>query len=677
MSQSELGKAVTVKKHTFDSITDAAKHFNVPLSTAARRLQSGWTPEQAFNITPPPPRKSIAKKAGATESAKKEAVKSNQKRGEKPSGRRKTLALQTHGRKAKDVQSLAQQNKERTTNVRTKGKPVEFNGEIYPSLSALAREFDVPRHTLQNAINKGESLQELLKPTPVEETPVKAKKTANPVAKKNARNKPIEFQGETYPSLSALAREFKVPRHTLQNAINRGESLESVLAPEPAQKKTVKKTQAKSNKSLIDSQDKRRNNPVEFQGEKYASERALSAAFGIPHATFYQRVKRGWTIEEALGIDKKSRAETSKRNNAPRAKPLSVGKKEYPSIKAAAEAHKIPAYRVTQRLKHGWTPEEALGLKSRESKVNTTAISFKCRGKSYRSVGAFCREFNLTPQHVSYHMLKGRTPEEILDRHEGKSAKKTGLLSIKDLAPFKVAGETFHTAAQLARHFGKDTAKVTGRLRNGWSAEKAVDLDSGDDEQMDTKAEAKTTQAKSSSSVPKPSKIVVDGQPFNSVKEVARAYSLDYQLLLKRSKEDLPLHHVVMEMTGQYKKKASSTDISDEDLVINGKQYSSLSEVAREFKMPYPRLRGRIKNGMTLAEAVQMKLYDRKPGKAKSKGTLSKTSSRSVRHGSVEYVSVEEFSALFELDPIVVSRRLDNGWSPEQILGEANPPNWM
>jgi Zn-dependent peptidase ImmA (M78 family) len=603
MSQSEQGKTVTVKKHTFDSITEAAKHFEVPLSTAARRLQSGWTPEQAFNLTPPP-KKTVAKKAGAKSKATAKQKETSER---KTQGRQKTLAIQTQGRKSLTAKDLASQRKSQKSNHK---RVITFEGKEYPSVSELARSFNVPRHIIQNALSRNIDLSDVLKP------------------KKKASTK---------KTTKKAAKAVKTPS---------------------------KKTEASSGKL-------QRNNPVVFQGVKYASERALSAAYDVPHATFYQRMKRGWSMEEALGIANKKASSAGGKAQSPRATPLTANGKTYPSIKAAAETHNVPAYRVTQRLKHGWTPEQALGIHSREMKINTSAKMITCHGKKYKSVGEFCREYNLTPQHVSYHMQKGRTPEQILARRDKKSSP---LMSIKDLAPFVVEGNSFETAAELARHYGMNAAKVTGRLRNGWSAAKSVDLN-----EEGTEGKTKATKPVKGSGK---TTLIVDGKRYASVKSAARDLKLDYPTLLKRSKEDKPFSVVVYEMMGKKKTgRKSALQLTPEELIVKGKQYASLSDVAREFKIPYPRLRGRIQKGMSVPEAVSMKLYDRQPNETTDKVTSAHDASpeaptKPVRHGLVQYDSITEFSTLFELDPIVVERRLDSGWSAEQILGESTPPNW-
>lgn len=44
------GKAIRVGKRNFSTILEAAEHFGVHASTAARRLRDGWPPEEAFEI---------------------------------------------------------------------------------------------------------------------------------------------------------------------------------------------------------------------------------------------------------------------------------------------------------------------------------------------------------------------------------------------------------------------------------------------------------------------------------------------------------------------------------------------------------------------------------------------------------------------------------------------------
>lgn len=607
MSQRQYSKPIKVKKQKFDSITEAAKHFDVPLSTAARRLQKGWTPEQALNLTPPP-KKVVAKKAGA----KKAVNQKTANEAEQSNGRRKTLAIQTRGRKSQVAKSVA------------------------------AKKKSMQKQTITQAPYR----------------------------------RSIEFNGKKYASISELARSLGVPRHAVQNAVTRGLDLEATLLPKkakPTPKNKLKtKTKTKNAQSAV---KRKRNNPVVFKGDQYESERALSAAFNVPHATFYQRMKRGWSMEEALGLSDKKAGHRTSESRPARGKPVVINGETYPSIKAAADAHGLPSYRVIQRLKHGWSQEEAFGIKERKRKTNTSAIKVIYDGQEFPSVGAFCRKYSLTPQHVSYHMKKGRSPEEIVER---LTTPRNPVKSIQELAPFVVEGQTFNSASQLARHYGMNIPKVTGRLRNGWSAEEAVGLiERGKaNKPSQTKSQTQTKKIKPPvKTAPKNQGtrvLFANGKRYSSIKSAARDLNLDYPTLLKRSKENKPFSVIVAELQGKKGKVRTSGKLTPEEMIVDGKQYASLSEIAREHQVPYQKLRGYIQKGLSAHEAVSELSIKQEP----SERPPVSHKYGPVQYGADAYKDVEEFSAVFDLDPIVVERRLSAGWSAEQILGAGVPPNW-
>lgn len=56
MRQRKSGRGVTVAGEYFSSIKLAAEKYNIPYETFRERLNTGWTPEQAAGLTPPPHR---------------------------------------------------------------------------------------------------------------------------------------------------------------------------------------------------------------------------------------------------------------------------------------------------------------------------------------------------------------------------------------------------------------------------------------------------------------------------------------------------------------------------------------------------------------------------------------------------------------------------------------------
>ncbi|WP_158514353.1 GIY-YIG nuclease family protein [Nioella sediminis] len=97
----------------------------------------------------------------------------------------------------------------------------------------------------------------------------------------------------------------------------------------------------------------------EVDGVRYASEKAMCRAFGIPNGTFQKRRKNGMTVDAALKtpvLDAR----------------LVIFGYEWPSAKAACAAFGLPYSTYRARVgKHGMTPEEALKTATRRGYAGT------------------------------------------------------------------------------------------------------------------------------------------------------------------------------------------------------------------------------------------------------------------------------------------------------------------
>ena len=94
----------------------------------------------------------------------------------------------------------------------------------------------------------------------------------------------------------------------------------------------------------------RERQPVTVQGVSYPSIRAACRVFGRCYSTAARRIENGWTVEEAITQDGDRRF---------CGYAVTVGGKEYPSIRAACRALGLRAGAVCERLKAGQSVEEA------------------------------------------------------------------------------------------------------------------------------------------------------------------------------------------------------------------------------------------------------------------------------------------------------------------------------
>ena len=133
----------------------------------------------------------------------------------------------------------------------------------------------------------------------------------------SSRAKPVAYAGKEYPSVRALAETYGLSEHLCRVRLQRGIPLEKSLG-----------------------HGKR----ITVNGTEYASMNEAAKALGISYSALFIRIKKGLPLDAAKG----------EIQSAPpsRAKPVSYGGKDYPSIKALAKAYGLNEHTCAARLKH-------------------------------------------------------------------------------------------------------------------------------------------------------------------------------------------------------------------------------------------------------------------------------------------------------------------------------------
>lgn len=102
---------------------------------------------------------------------------------------------------------------------------------------------------------------------------------------------------------------------------------------------------------------------VDHLGNRYASLRAMAAAYGVKYNPFLARINLlGWSLEEALTTPVRPRGARRAAEPKPdkRGHRITINGVEYASVCAAAKAHGLSPVTVYARLRHKCTPEQAV-----------------------------------------------------------------------------------------------------------------------------------------------------------------------------------------------------------------------------------------------------------------------------------------------------------------------------
>ena len=250
-------------------------------------------------------------------------------------------------------------------------KPITFRGEQYASQTELCRVYGVQRGNFWTRRKAGWSLEEALEL-------VKRPKVYNKPLK------PVTAFGKEYSCLAEACRCLGEDVKRVCGRINQlGWSIEDALTG-------------------------RRSEPhggwivYAINGERYVGQEELAKAHGLTKQQFRSRLNRGHTLEQALGIEK---------GVGQRGKKYVVDGKEYFGMKNLAEAFNLTTDKINTRLKRGYSLRQALELdkgvwmpRGKKHIVN---------GKTYCGHRELAEAFGLTAATVSIRMSrKGLSAKE-------------------------------------------------------------------------------------------------------------------------------------------------------------------------------------------------------------------------------------------------------------------------
>ncbi len=89
-----------------------------------------------------------------------------------------------------------------------------------------------------------------------------------------------------------------------------------------------------------------------------------------------------------------------------------VNGREFDSLQSAARAFGLSRNTVDYRLKKGWTPEQAVGLEPRPSHAGRTAgIPVRVQGQEFKTIKEAAKHFGRAYTHVFARLKDGCTIE--------------------------------------------------------------------------------------------------------------------------------------------------------------------------------------------------------------------------------------------------------------------------
>jgi len=143
-----------------------------------------------------------------------------------------------------------------------------------------------------------------------------------------------------------------------------------------------------------------------LEGVHYHTVHQVAEAFGLSENFIKYRIRRGWSPEQIVGIATKPRKNVS--NVAGRPRECTVEGRKFKSLKDVSEHYGVRYSRLKVRLSCGWTLREALGLDQREAPGTKVTVE----GVEYKSLAEVSRAYGLSTNAVRIRLRKGLSPEQ-------------------------------------------------------------------------------------------------------------------------------------------------------------------------------------------------------------------------------------------------------------------------
>ena len=306
-----------------------------------------------------------------------------------------------------------------------KGKEcTDHLGNKYKSLKDMAKAYGKTPQLIYNRLTLGWGIEKALM-TPADRGITSGKGC-------------MDHLGNKYKSLAEMAKAYGKRRDLVEHRLEDGWSVERALT-------TAVTDCGGAGKECTD-----------HLGNKYTSIVEMAKAYGKDYCTVHNRLKGGWTLEDALTIDVNKKRRTGGKECVD---PLG---NRFKSITEMAKAYGKDYKVLRDRLKAGWSLEDALILDIEISNKGKGYIDHK--GNKFKSVMEMAKAYGKDANTVYSRLRDGWSIEDALTTDANSR--------YKECIDHK--GNKFKSIAEMARAYGKEPGIVNYRLQRGWSIEDAL-----------------------------------------------------------------------------------------------------------------------------------------------------------------------------------------------------------
>ncbi|ADL36339.1 hypothetical protein bpr_II402 (plasmid) [Butyrivibrio proteoclasticus B316] len=324
--------------------------------------------------------------------------------------------------------------------------------------------------------------------------------------------------GNPFSSQAAMCKCYGINQSTFVTRIKCGYSLEYALT-HPA---------SPSNAASILCMD--------HLGNEYESFKKMCEAYGHNDNTVRCRLRKGWALDVAL--------------TTPLFKDMYIYKGEKYSLKRLAQIYGVPYTRLVQRIRYGFTLEEALTIQNGHDRHS---VKVAADGKVlYGSLKQFLKETGISTAYFYRQRKKGIPLEQILSDYRSKEKRCAENRKIKTIC------ETYSISYET----------IKKRLEHGLSLEEAL--------------AAKNPLFKSCKDP--------FGNHYDTFKAMCSAYGQSDNAVRNRIKDGMTLLEALTVKPFQY--------------IVDDKVYKTIKEASDTYGTCYATTRIRLKEGYSLEEAI-------------------------------------------------------------------------
>ena len=269
---------------------------------------------------------------------------------------------------------------------------------------------------------------------------------------------------------------------------------------------------------------------------------------------------------------------------------------------------------------------------------------------TYSSLKDFYRN-NEDNIEVSYGVLLNNFKSGIpIENAIKKQPRKIMKLKHSKHGPFFVEGKKYLNIPSLAQEYQLNANTIFKRLERGKKGDDLI-------------PEKKRKNFEPPIIEPKKYKYYIEGNGFNSRPEMCKHYGINFSTYRKRVERGFSTEEALgivkvpdKRRVVKVKKDKQNLKASEVDLVINGKRFKSISELAREYDMRDITLRNRILEQRLSPEEAVVKPIEKKGKKV------------NLSINGIEYESIAQLAKAFNLEPYIVHRRIKKGFTVEEAV---------